>query len=207
MSADLRAKVEALRDNAEHARFMASGTPERAIECANATGRLEALDQVLALLDAEAPQEPPTEHHPDCDLMFYTRHVGQAEADAILRAMGDIKAGRMKSLEQIDAEYQREAPQEPPKHTFLCIESVGLYNDDCPACKFDAALPVTPTWQSIETCPDDGAPVLLYHQHPHTGQPVIECRPFAIIGSGGARSCHAWATHWMPLPMPPEESR
>lgn len=67
---------------------------------------------------------------------------------------------------------------------------------------------VRPKWQPIETAPHNEA-VLLYCPYRHESNPErIE------IGEAtrGARnsfrgmstySAHAWATHWMPLPEPP----
>ena len=66
-------------------------------------------------------------------------------------------------------------------------------------------------WQPIETAPHETA-VLLYSPPSYPSAPCIEVA-FASSGRewaapGGGRysnvSRHAWATHWRPLPSPPE---
>jgi hypothetical protein len=61
-------------------------------------------------------------------------------------------------------------------------------------------------WQPIETAPH-GVDVLLFTPAiPGTisrDQPVYEVRPHSF-GRPGSRSCHAFATHWMPLPESPK---
>ena len=68
-------------------------------------------------------------------------------------------------------------------------------------------------WQPIETCPDDGKSVLLAYKNSmkkycnpndHIPDWCFEARPYCIKGSGGAKSWHSDATHWMPLPQPPK---
>ena len=57
-------------------------------------------------------------------------------------------------------------------------------------------------WQPIETCPPD-TEVILYSPFKNTSNPErMEIRVFKDTRSG---SQHAWATHWMLLPSPPEE--
>ena len=58
-------------------------------------------------------------------------------------------------------------------------------------------------WRPIDSAPDD-VPVLLYTPQLHETNPErVEVRPYRNTRSG---SCHAWATHWMPLPQPPKEA-
>ena len=70
-----------------------------------------------------------------------------------------------------------------------------------------------PQWQPIESCPTDGTVVLLAWKNSmkkfvanneHIPDWCFEARSLCCIGSGGARSYHAEATHWQPLPVPPE---
>lgn len=61
-------------------------------------------------------------------------------------------------------------------------------------------------WQPIETAPIN-KDVLLYC--PYRGianEERIELG-CAVSEHNSAGSIHSWATHWMPLPQPPEESR
>jgi hypothetical protein len=83
------------------------------------------------------------------------------------------------------------------------------------------------TWQPIETAPRDGTPVLLTDdetsEHPwaiRVGHPVVaewgcgpvpgrnEYAPTWVFyrSRNGAVISVPWATHWMPLPGPPERS-
>ena len=56
-------------------------------------------------------------------------------------------------------------------------------------------------WKPIETCPADTV-VLLYSPWRHFSNPAtIEVREFRNTRSGTE---HSWATHWMPLPAPPQ---
>ncbi len=55
-------------------------------------------------------------------------------------------------------------------------------------------------WQPIETAPKDTV-VLLYSPDRGPGnESKIEARVFWDTRGGHQ---HAWATHWMPLPVPP----
>jgi hypothetical protein len=57
-------------------------------------------------------------------------------------------------------------------------------------------------WQPIETAPSD-TQVLLYTPNLHESNPErIESR---VYHDSRAGSRHAWATHWMPLPPPPNQ--
>lgn len=72
-------------------------------------------------------------------------------------------------------------------------------------------------WQPIEECcmpPEDEIVILAWKS---TIKPFVfdsarlpdwemEIRPYCINGSGGAKSYHGQATHWMPLPQPPKEN-
>ena len=59
-------------------------------------------------------------------------------------------------------------------------------------------------WQPIETAPSDTT-VLLYTPSLHPTNPErVEARIYHD-SKGGSR--HAWATHWMPLPDPPNSSK
>lgn len=80
----------------------------------------------------------------------------------------------------------------------------------------DTRLPSPPRegWMDIESCPTDGKDVLLAYKnsikpliHDNANVPdwLMEVHPFCTHGSGGARSYHSQATHWMPLPSPPEK--
>lgn len=61
------------------------------------------------------------------------------------------------------------------------------------------------TWQPIETCPDDGRPILIFDHRNHKDQ-RIELRP---ADGGFWRWNIANGTdmprYWMPLPLPPTE--
>jgi hypothetical protein len=63
-------------------------------------------------------------------------------------------------------------------------------------------LKATDHWQPIETAPMDGGDVLLYYRD-WLDRNVMEVRPYCLHGGGGARSMHAYATHWQLLPPPP----
>jgi hypothetical protein len=55
-------------------------------------------------------------------------------------------------------------------------------------------------WRPIDSAPSDEV-VLLYTPHTHETNPErIEARVYRDTRGG---SCHAWATHWQPLPKPP----
>jgi hypothetical protein len=57
-------------------------------------------------------------------------------------------------------------------------------------------------WQPIETAPSD-TPVLLYTPNLHeSNSERIESR---VYHDSRAGSRHAWATHWLPLPPPPNQ--
>jgi hypothetical protein len=71
-------------------------------------------------------------------------------------------------------------------------------------------------WLPIETAPDDGTIVLLAWPNSLKRFVAIsermpdwnmEVREYCTHGSGGARSYHGQATHWMPLPLPPTAQR
>lgn len=64
-------------------------------------------------------------------------------------------------------------------------------------------------WQSIETAPKDGTPVLVLMKEPgrldgSRVQVAVEYpNGYALIGGRFAFDCPK-PTHWMPLPPPPE---
>jgi len=65
-----------------------------------------------------------------------------------------------------------------------------------------------PLWQPIETAPH-GVDVLLYcpDMGCQTNRERIELGAYSTgrrIGGTSSMSYHSWATHWMPLPKPPE---
>ena len=64
-------------------------------------------------------------------------------------------------------------------------------------------------WMPIETAPMDGKPVLLGWRHWSSGDWEYEAAPAGNIDVAreGCRSCHGFATHWMPLPIPPLEEQ
>lgn len=59
-------------------------------------------------------------------------------------------------------------------------------------------------WLPIDLCPSD-TPVLLYSPWRHAINP--ECIEVRVYHDSLAGSTHAWATHWMPLPPPPENDK
>ena len=73
------------------------------------------------------------------------------------------------------------------------------------------SAPPVEGWRPIgedHPAPPHDQPVLLYSP-PSTGLPAgkIEARPFSTGRSGpgwSEYSQHSWATHWMPLPTPPD---
>jgi len=84
-----------------------------------------------------------------------------------------------------------------------------MTKDEQAQCLIDA-LPdmVAPQWQPIETAPH-GVDVLLYcpDMGCQTNRERIELGAYSTgrrIGGTSSMSYHSWATHWMPLPTPPE---
>ena len=57
-------------------------------------------------------------------------------------------------------------------------------------------------WQPIKTCPFDTMVLVYSPDRGITNEAMIEC---VIAKSNHSGSHHAWATHWIPLPQPPEE--
>jgi hypothetical protein len=58
-------------------------------------------------------------------------------------------------------------------------------------------------WQPIETAPH-AVDVILHSPDRGVSNPAaMELRPYSV-GVVGARSYHAWATHWRHLPEPPK---
>lgn len=58
-----------------------------------------------------------------------------------------------------------------------------------------------PTWQSVDTAPEN-VDVLLYcpERHPVCNPARIEFGHFRSVGSHGEASQHSWATEWLPSP-------
>lgn len=67
-------------------------------------------------------------------------------------------------------------------------------------------------WKLIETDrPPHGEPVLLFWPDWQDGSPCMEARPYSTgerLKNGYSNySEHGSATHWMPLPAPPESAQ
>ena len=62
-----------------------------------------------------------------------------------------------------------------------------------------------PSWQPISTAPRDGAVVLVY-QAPYVEMAVYQKDCWRIVNVFYDDIAKIRPTHWMPLPLPPEES-
>jgi hypothetical protein len=76
--------------------------------------------------------------------------------------------------------------------------------------------PQIPEWQPIETAPKDGTWILIFHVHADGGSNSTHVAKYDANSSGNSRgtrwkeragSYNITATHWMPLPAAPKDTK
>ena len=66
-------------------------------------------------------------------------------------------------------------------------------------------------WQPIETAPKNGRPILVWARNRYlekvewNDQPEFNYWSLGLDGSGNCNNLYYAPTHWMPLPLPPED--